>query len=306
MSNSEDRDNGQGGVGSFTFNKDGEIIDYRIILDRTTANCGGGATPWGAWISCEETEGGNAWQVDPTGERRPGIITLGSDGGEFESFAYDLHSKDAPQFFLTEDTDDGPLQRWVPDDPNWDDPWNILYGKGTTTYLLLDISTYPNTFRWTSDKREAAENAARRYPNAEGIDCVGSTVYFVSKEKKRMYVLDLNTGTFTSRSTRSGAFDGGPDQVVKVIGRSNLLFFTEDGGDRPGIHARDSAGRFYTILEGIEDDESTGLALSPDSKSIYFAMQKAGLIYEVKRTDGLPFDAKTLNIKYHAKEPGII
>jgi len=43
----------------------------------------------------------------------------------------------------------------------------------------------------------------------------------------------------------------------------------------------------------------TGLAFSPDARHLYFAMQDAGKIFDVTRTDGLPFNGKTLNIKYH-------
>ncbi len=45
-SNSEMEEEGAGGVGSLTFNKDGEVIDYRMVLEKTTMNCGGGKTPW--------------------------------------------------------------------------------------------------------------------------------------------------------------------------------------------------------------------------------------------------------------------
>jgi hypothetical protein len=40
-----------GGVGALTFNKDGQLIEYRMILEDTRMNCGGGTTPWGAWVS---------------------------------------------------------------------------------------------------------------------------------------------------------------------------------------------------------------------------------------------------------------
>ena len=52
VSNSEG-DNGQGGVGAITFNADGDIIDYKMLLTGTNRNCNGGKTDWNAWISCE-------------------------------------------------------------------------------------------------------------------------------------------------------------------------------------------------------------------------------------------------------------
>jgi len=46
VSNSEIDITGKGGVGASTFDKDGNVIDYRMVLEGTTMNCGGGRTPW--------------------------------------------------------------------------------------------------------------------------------------------------------------------------------------------------------------------------------------------------------------------
>jgi len=46
VSNSEIDITGKGGVGAITFDKDGNVIDYRMVLEGTTMNCGGGRTPW--------------------------------------------------------------------------------------------------------------------------------------------------------------------------------------------------------------------------------------------------------------------
>jgi len=305
VSNSEKRSTGKGGVGAITFDKFGAVVDYRMVLSGSTkSNCGGGPTPWGSWISCEETDEGRNWQVDPTGQREPGIITLGNDGGRFESFAYDMHDDVVgAQFFVTEDEDDGALQRFRPyEDANWIDPWNVLYGNGTTDFLLLDPDE--GTFSFTHDRDAAKENAENYYPHTEGIDAVGGYLYFISKELKYMYILNLRDGSYTNHSTVRGAFDGQPDAVARILNSNDeLLYFTEEGSTRPGIHARSRNGLYFTILEGLEDedDETTGLAFSPDGQHLYFAMQDAGLIFDVTRTDGLPFHGKTLNIKYHER-----
>ena len=56
-SNSELR-NAQGGVRALRFDSSGTVVDCYSILENTTSNCAGGATPWGTWLSCEEHEQG--------------------------------------------------------------------------------------------------------------------------------------------------------------------------------------------------------------------------------------------------------
>jgi hypothetical protein len=46
VSNSEYRNTYQGGVGAIRFDRDGNVIEYKMVLRNTRANCGGGKTPW--------------------------------------------------------------------------------------------------------------------------------------------------------------------------------------------------------------------------------------------------------------------
>jgi Bacterial protein of unknown function (DUF839)/Malectin domain len=101
-----------GGVGAITFDAAGNVIDYRSVLDGSFANCGGGRTPWGSWISGEERKNGGIFQVDPTGERLGVQITMGNTyRGRFESFAHDIRNRDIPRFFMTKDDLNGELRR---------------------------------------------------------------------------------------------------------------------------------------------------------------------------------------------------
>jgi hypothetical protein len=52
-----------------------------------------------------------------------------------------------------------------------------------------------------------------------------------------------------------------------------LNYFWKDAG----VHARDSTGRFYTIFESPEyNDETTGLAFSPDGKCTKYKVFENG------------------------------
>lgn len=66
------------------------------------------------------------------------------------------------------------------------------------------------------------------------------------------------------------------------------------------IFRRDHYGRFFTILESpVWADETSGLSFSPDGKHLYVAYQENGILYDVTREDGLAFNAKFLDVKYH-------
>ena len=284
-------------------------MDYKMVLTNTDMNCNGGRTPWNAWISCEEDfdrADGKAWQVDPLGLREPQVITLGSEGGIFEAFGFDVRDDANPHFFLTEDDYHGALQRFTPHSTNQTDPWTILLGSGTIEYLVLIPSQENNNvgaYTWVSNKEQAQENAGLYYPNSEGMEVMGQYLFFVCKKHKHIFELDLDSMTYRRRSTRNGLFDGEPDQVKKFTTEDGpMLFFTEDGGEKAGIHAMNSSG-IFTLLEGSNyGPETTGICFSPDGTRMYFAFQEDGFLFEVQRIDGQSFRASTVRVKQHQYE----
>lgn len=206
---------------------------------------------------------------------------MGNEGGTYEAFAFDDRNRNAPHFFLTEDSVFGALERFTPTNPNWDDPWTILTGEGEHEWLMLSpdpTDSSRGTYSWTPSLSLARSNAAEHYPESEGIDVTGSDMYFVCKGIKMLFELDLDGNTYTRRSTDSGLFEGEPDMVRKVLSEEEsdeyLLFFTEDNGRRAGIHARNQNGELMTILEGFFSPETTGLAFSPDARFLYACFQE--------------------------------
>ena len=89
-----------------------------------------------------------------------------------------------------------------------------------------------------------------------------------------------------------------------MVGSENnnhrVLYFTEEGSGHNGIHGRYPNGRKLQILEAHHGGETTGLAFSPNKKHMYFAVQTSGILFDIWREDGLPFDGATLDIKYHS------
>ncbi|GKY90973.1 hypothetical protein MPSEU_000070100 [Mayamaea pseudoterrestris] len=303
LSNSEVDDN-EGGVGAFEFDAQGNVINYKMLLTNTSKNCGGGKTPWNAYVTCEEVNRGRCYQVDPTGRRASRMLTVGEEtnGAKFESFAHWTRNQSAPEFFVTEDDANSTLRRFIPDDPDWSDPWSMLIGSGSTTYLLLRPSD--NTFRWTFDVDAARINGGENFPGAEGIDQIGNRLYFISKTAKKMFTLDLLDGTYTEQPTKIGRFDGQPDQIVRTAqdNAGDVFFFTQDADNACGISAKDDQGT-YTLVDTLQTriDETAGLAFSPDGRHMYFAMQKAGILYDITRDDGGGFHEQPSQIVYEKR-----
>ncbi|KAL7551399.1 hypothetical protein ACHAWF_015523 [Thalassiosira exigua] len=253
-----------------------------------------GHTPWNTWISCEEFEHGQCWEIDPV-LNRTALTVLGGDGGEYESVACDDRDPSNLVFYVTEDDEKGALRRF--ETPR--SGWGALHddANGTTTYLrVLDDGEY----EWTTDEDEARKSAKEHYPNAEGVQFHEGKLYFMSKELRTMLVLDVDGNTYESEVAGKkfygeGDYGDQPDQNVLGPTRK-YMYFTEDGGESPGVYARyDGDGTYFALFQGVpggryDGDETVGIALSPDHRTLYAGFQEFGIIFEIKREDGLAFE----------------
>ena len=294
VSNSEIGKN-RGGVYGIEFDELGQVRNYKALLTGTNRNCNGGRTPWNTWISCEEAKGGQCWQVDPTGQRTANRTVLGGVGGYFEAFAYDTRNTAAPSYYITEDEVDGALRRYRPP-TNSSIGWDSLHlENGIVDYLefLPD-----GTFQWSKSLASGRISAESYFPNSEGIAIRSGTMAFVSKTKRQLFLLDLDQFTYSVVSTETdvlaggGQFEGQPDHVIVSSSQSGLLILTEDSGPTPGMFAYDGSKYVSYFESNYVDDEVVGVTFSPDGKFLYAAIQRAGYLFQISRSDGQPFDGR--------------
>ncbi|MFJ6694731.1 alkaline phosphatase PhoX [Streptomyces sp. NPDC091272] len=95
---------GKGGCTVLTLDGRNNVLDERVGIAGTAVNCAGGPTPWGTWLTCEETEDkagtngytkdhGFIFEVDPSDPHRSGAVPLTAMGRfQHEAIAVDPRS----------------------------------------------------------------------------------------------------------------------------------------------------------------------------------------------------------------------
>lgn len=288
-----------GGASVIEFDAQGKIVDAARVLEGTSTNCSGGATPWNTWLSCEETANGFVWECDPTRKRpaRP-LPAL----GEFrhEAAAVDAIDK---VVYLTEDEPDGRLYRFVPD------AWPSL-DRGRLEALQLGAagalawSPIAKPSGWGDTPTRAQVPSATAFNGGEGAWISGRTLYFTTKGDNRVHALDLQAQKYRVIYDLDAPLNG-VDQLIVDPVLSNI-FVAEDAGNMEivVINPRGNTAPFLRV-EGHDGSEISGLAFSPDLSRLYFSSQRAPTPKTMRQLDPTVNDDNTVGVVYEVTGPFI-
>lgn len=165
----------KGGTSTLVVTAANEVVEHYTSVAGTVDNCAGGITPWGTWLTCEETDEkagtheddgvtytfekdhGYVFEVDPTSQAanvgRATIPLKFLGRFEHEAAAVDPASG---EIYLTEDADEpnGLFYRWTP-------PPGYTQGKGALHALAADgdveVGTLEALTAFTSDGQHVAD-----------------------------------------------------------------------------------------------------------------------------------------------------
>lgn len=259
-----------GGAGAVRFDATGEPADAYRILDGTTGNCAGGPTPWGTWLSCEETEGGVVYECDPfapgQGVARPALGRFVHEAVTVDPVAHRL--------YLSHDHPEGRLWRFTP--TSWRDDGQGVLDAGSLETARVDGQ---GQVTWAAHDQPGAT----AFNGGEGIWWHAGVVYLATKGDRRVWALDTATDEIDVLydATPIGPDRGAPVGVDNVVvAPAGDLLVAEDGGRmRIGLVGVEGAGPTvspFLEIVGQQGSEITGPAFSPDGTRLYLSSQRGG------------------------------
>ncbi len=276
---------GEGGVSAIRFSSTGAVQAAYRILSGTSMNCAGGPTPWGTWMSCEETPDGRVWECDPGG-RRQAVVRPAMGTFTHEAVAVDPPGR---RLYLTEDKSDGRFYRFTP--TRYPD-----CGSGALEVAAVDKD---GSVKWLPvPDPEGKEEPTRRQVDAstafnggEGIWYDRGNVYFTTKGDNRVWAYHTRSQRldvlYDAVSFGNGAPLTGVDNIV-AASLSGDLYVAEDAGNME-IVLITVDGEVAPLLRVLDhqDSELTGPVFNPKGDRFYLSSQRGpgkegpGITYEV-------------------------
>jgi secreted PhoX family phosphatase len=320
-----------GGTTTLVFDPDaGAWVESYASLAGTVRNCAGGPTPWGTWLTCEETFLTDGPDATGSPLRHGYVFEVPAEGVSDATpltglgrFSHEAAAVDPTTgiVYLTEDRGDSRFYRFVPNQPGRLAAGGrleamVLHGTVDTAFAAAGdswaVSWAPianpdpatESGAGVSVRQQGGLRGAARIVRGEGCWYGNDLIYVVSTSggaagEGQIFALDPTRQTFTCIfASPSAAVLDNPDNIA-VSPRGGIVLCEDGDNDVQALHGLTPDGEIFRFAENhvVLAGERNGIVGS------FTGSEWAGATFEPKKGNWLFVNIQTPGITFAITGP---